>query len=177
LKPDPNARNGKLVAAATGSFDLPPGGGHGNGSGGVNGKRGTVASTGFGSGIAIQPTTASRAQIQQAGFGDARPASTVTPKPRIVAAAAETVPVNILSKPKPQYTDSARQKRIEGEVLLDVVFGANGQVQVKSVAKGLGYGLDENAIKAAQQIRYTPARRDGQAVDSEARLHIVFQLT
>jgi TonB family protein len=177
LKPDPSARAGKLVGAAMGSFDLPTGPGQGNGTGGAKGARGVVASAGFGNGVAIQGNTVPRAQIKQAGFGDARQAAPEEPKPRLVQTAAETTPVSILSKPKPQYTDEARRQKVEGEVLLQVVFGANGRLEVKSILKGLGHGLDEAAVRAAQQIRYTPAKRDGQAVDSEARLHIVFQLT
>jgi TonB family protein len=177
LKPDPNARGGKLVTAATGSFDLPTGPAQGNGTGGAKGARGALVSAGFGSGVAIQGNTAPRGQIQQAGFGDAHQATPERPKSKVVTSAADTTPVNILSKPKPQYTDEARKQKVEGEVLLEVVFGANGRLEVKSILKGLGHGLDEAAVRAAQQIRYTPAKRDGQAVDSEARLHIVFQLT
>lgn len=177
LKPDPNARGGKLVAASTGSFDMPTGGGQGNGTGGTKGARGVVASAGFGNGVAIQGNTTPRAQIQQAGFGDARQATAEAAKPKLVTTASEVTPVNILSKPRPQYTEEARRHKIEGEVLLQVVFTAEGRVEVKGVVKGLGHGLDEAAARAAQQIRYTPAKRNGQAVDSEARLHIVFQLT
>jgi TonB family protein len=177
LKPDPNARAGKLVAAATGSFDLPIAPGQGNGTGGAKGARGVVASAGFGNGVAIQGNTVPRGEIQQAGFGNTLQNAQEPNKPRAVVAALQTTPVSILSKPKPQYTDEARRRKIEGEVLLQVLFAANGQLQVKSILKGLGHGLDEAAVRAAQQIRYTPAKRDGQAVDSEARLHIVFQLT
>jgi hypothetical protein len=44
------------------------------------------------------------------------------------------------------------------------------------VVRGLGHGLDENAVAAAQAIRFRPAARDGAAVDSTALVHIVFQL-
>src|SRR6202030_3757521 len=48
------ANQGKAVnVAALGSFDLPPGGGQGNGTGGAKGARGAVASTGFGNGTAV----------------------------------------------------------------------------------------------------------------------------
>jgi len=44
------------------------------------------------------------------------------------------------------------------------------------VVRGLGHGLDDNAIKAAQQIRFKPALKDGQPSDSTVVLHIIFQL-
>jgi TonB family protein len=60
--------------------------------------------------------------------------------------------------------------------LLEVVLGASGQLRVLRVVRGLGHGLDENAIRAAEQIRFKPASQNGQATDSTAVLHIIFQL-
>jgi TonB family protein len=74
------------------------------------------------------------------------------------------------------YTAEARQLKIEGEVLLDVTFGADGRLHVRRVDRGLGHGLDEAAIRAAEQIRFRPAQRDGQPLDTIAVLHIVFEL-
>ncbi|MGA2235526.1 MAG: TonB family protein, partial [Terriglobales bacterium] len=64
----------------------------------------------------------------------------------------------------------------EGEVLLDVVFSATGQIRIVKVVRGLGHGLDESAVRAAEKIQFKPALRDGHPADSEAVLHIVFQL-
>ena len=85
-------------------------------------------------------------------------------------------PVEILFKPKPTYTDQAREKKVEGDVLLRVVFSASGDVKIERVEKGLGYGLDESAEAAARQIRFRPAIQDGQPVDFSAIVHIVFEL-
>ena len=87
-----------------------------------------------------------------------------------------TNPVEITFKPNPAYTDEARKLRLEGEVLLEVMFGANGQLHVNRVVRGLGHGLDEAAIAAANKMRFKPALRNGQAVDSTAVVHVVFQL-
>jgi TonB family protein len=56
--------------------------------------------------------------------------------------------------------------RIQGDVVLKVTFTAAGQVVVQSVISGLGHGLDEEARRVAQQIRFRPATKNGQAVDS-----------
>jgi TonB family protein len=183
---DPNGLRGegkpgaKLVAASYGSFDLPAGPGYGNGTGGARGARGTVASVGFGNGIATGNSNDrggnGRGAIQQAGFGDARPAPSETARVTRTTAASPTTPVEILSKPKPVYTDEARQLRLEGEVLLEVAFSASGEIRVIRVLRGLGHGLDEAAMRAAQQIHFKPAKREGQPVDSMASLHVVFQL-
>jgi TonB family protein len=65
---------------------------------------------------------------------------------------------------------------LEGDVVIDLVFLANGSVQVNHVVSGLGHGLDESAVQAAQQIKFKPAKRDGEAVDFPARVRIEFRL-
>ena len=89
---------------------------------------------------------------------------------------ANTFPVEIVSKPKPVYTDEARKLNLEGEVLLEVMFGANGELHVNRVVRGLGHGLDEAAVTAANKIKFKPAQRNGSAVDSTAIVHVMFQL-
>jgi TonB family protein len=88
-----------------------------------------------------------------------------------------TRPVEIIDKPHPAYTAEARAQKIEGDVLLDVIFTAGGEVRVLSVRRGLGHGLDENAIDAARHIRFHPATEGGKPVDQRAVLHIIFQIT
>ena len=82
----------------------------------------------------------------------------------------------ILFKPRPVYTDEARRLRIEGEVLLEVLFAASGDTRVLRILRGLGHGLDENAITAAREVQFRPAKRGNMAVDSTAVVRIVFQL-
>ena len=181
---DPNGVPAKLNTgkspvniAQAGGFDLPAGPGYGNGTGGANGVRGVVASTGFGNGVAVQPASSGpRGKVLQAGFGDADVPAPPTVKSRPVPATANMTPAEIISKPAPVYTAEARAKHIEGEVLLEVVFEASGKIQVLRVIRGLGYGLDDAAIRAAQQIRFKPALNDGQPSNSTAVLHIIFQL-
>lgn len=164
--------------AQAGGFDMPTGPGYGNGSGGAKGVRGVVASTGFGDGIATGSTrSAAQGTVRQAGFGDADVPAPPTVQSRPAAqTAAKMVPAEILSKPVPSYTEEARAKRIEGEVLLEVVFEASGKLRVLRVVRGLGHGLDDAAVRAAEQIHFKPALKDGQPSDSTAVVHIIFQL-
>lgn len=164
--------------AQAGGFDMPVGPGSGNGTGGANGARGVVASTGFGGGVATgNAHTSSQGAVRQAGFGDADVAAPPTVQARPAAqAAAKIIPVEILSKEKPIYTEEARSKHIEGEVLLEAVFEATGKIRVLRIVRGLGYGLDDAAVRAAEQIRFKPALKDGQPSDSTAVVHIIFQL-
>lgn len=178
---DPNGVAGKsnsdrkLTVASVGSFDLPTGPGNGNGSAGSHGKQGVVASSGFGDGIAGAGSgdRNPRGSVSTGGFGDAAPAQVPS---RAAVRAPDSTPVEILFKPKPVYTAEARQLHIEGEVLLDVMFGASGDIRVLRVVRGLGHGLDEAAQRAAQQIRFHPAKKDGQPYDSNAIVHILFQI-
>ena len=113
--------------------------------------------------------------VQSGGFADASAADN-TPKKKASASESPTTMVDILDKPRPQYTADGRSLRIEGDVVLDMVFQANGTVQVNGVISGLGHGLDEAAVRAAQQIKFKPAKRDGQPIDFPARVRIEFRL-
>ncbi len=180
---DPNgvpARTSQTQAvniAQAGGFDMPVGPGYGNGTGGAKGVRGVVASAGFGNGTATADSRVNRGTIRQAGFGDADVPAPPTVQSRLAAPApARMTAAEILSKPIPVYTAEARANRIEGEVLLEVVFESSGKIRVLRVLHGLGYGLDDAAVRAAEQIRFKPALQDGQPSDSTAVVHIIFQL-
>jgi TonB family protein len=136
-----------------------------------------VASAGFGSGVAAPVAkSGTHGTVQSGGFGSVEMAPAAKSAPKQAEKAPAIQPVVILSKPSPAYTDEARKLRIEGEVLVEVIFRASGQVQAVRVVKGLGHGLDEAALHAAEQIRFKPALQEGQAVDFPAVAHIVFQL-
>jgi TonB family protein len=184
---DPNGIRGQgkpdkiANIASLGSFDLPVGAGAGNGTAGDKGVKGTVASAGFGDGVAPVGVGkgngggSSGRSVRQGGFAGSN-ASPADAAPRKLDSTPSQTPVEIISKPKPDYTEDARKAKLEGEVLLRVLFTAGGDVRVINVVQGLGHGLDESAIRAAQQIRFKPAQRNGQPVDSTATVHIVFQL-
>lgn len=73
-------------------------------------------------------------------------------------------PFNIISKPRALYTDAARTKGISGKIVIIVVFGATGQIEGMILKNSLGGGLDENAMNAARQIKFTPPIKDGKPV-------------
>jgi TonB family protein len=182
---DPNGLPGagkqgaKLYAAPTGSFDMPAGPGQGNGSGGAKGIKGTVASADFGSSIASAGKGDGRSSgkgVATGGFGSEQVVRSTGPKIAPADSGPASTPVEITFKPNPIYTDEARKLRLEGEVLLEVNFLANGTLHVNRVVRGLGHGLDEAAIAAANKIRFKPALRTGEPVDSTAVVHVTFQL-
>lgn len=180
LKPSEHSKpNGKLVASTAGSFDMPVGAGQGNGSGGAKGIKGTVASADFGSGVATggqgDGRKSGRGAVNTSSFGSQEVAQ-LTPHAQRMDVSLTSNAVEITYKPNPVYTDEARAMRLEGEVLLEVQFSANGQLHVNRVVRGLGHGLDEAAVTAANKMRFKAATRSGQPVDSTAVVHVVFAL-
>ena len=181
---DPNGLPGtgkqgaKLYAASLGSFDMPAGPGQGNGTGGAKGIKGTVASAGFGSGVATAGNGDGRSNGKGVATGGFGAQQVVHEGPKIAQAQTgpAATPVEITYKPNPVYTQEARDLKLEGEVLLEVSFSATGTLHVNRVVRGLGHGLDEAAIAAANKIRFKPALRYGQPVDSTAVVHVMFQL-
>jgi TonB family protein len=183
---DPNGLPAKadqrkaVTVAALGSFDLPRSSeaGYGNGTGRTKGVPGVVTSAGFGSGTAIESHShPAVAKVQPSGFGDADvPAAPTVHSHPAETAAVKVVPAEIISKPTPVYTQEARNLRIEGEVLVEAVLQASGSLRVVRVVRGLGHGLDDNAIRAAEKIHFRPALKNGEPADSTVVLHIIFQL-
>jgi periplasmic protein TonB len=136
----------------------------------------TIADSGFGSASAAPQTqTAAGPQaVKPTGFSDAPPSPSATVRQKVQE---RVTPAEVLFKPTPSYSAEARAQKIEGTVTLEVEFSATGQVRVVRVIRGLGYGLDEMAIRAAEQIRFRPALSAGKPVDFTASVQIIFHLT
>jgi TonB family protein len=85
-------------------------------------------------------------------------------------------PVRIVWKPKPEYTEEARSKKIQGDVIIDLIFTTQCQVVIGRIVQTLGYGLDETAVQAVSKIVFRPATENGRAIDFEARARVEFRL-
>jgi TonB family protein len=185
VTPNPNATRPATIAA----IGTPYGGmqgpavaphgvvgstGIGNGlkSGSNAGTVGKVASAGIPGSAGTGPV-GTYGKVGSAGIPAATTVAAVVPK---AVAAPVSSNLEVLSKPPVKYTGEARQLKVEGDVVLRVTFLANGQVVVQGVVRGLGHGLDEEARRVAQQIRFRPATRDGQPVDLTTNITITFQL-
>jgi TonB family protein len=83
----------------------------------------------------------------------------------------------IMFDPKPEYTDFARKSRIEGTVWLQVVVRKDGSVDSFQVLRGLGYGLDDSAIRTIEaKWRFKPGRLNGVPVDVPITIEVIFHL-
>jgi protein TonB len=93
--------------------------------------------------------------------------SSVAPKkPKVlVSKRLEEVCTEELVKPvpevvvRPEYTDAAREARIEGKVRVELLVDESGYVSSARVVNGLGYGLDDAALAAVKKMRFRPGTR------------------
>lgn len=76
----------------------------------------------------------------------------------------------------PVYPTTAKSQGLEGVVVLAITIGPDGRVEDAQVLRGLGFGLDESALKAARQTRWEPATIDGQPIRSTRRFNVRFTL-
>ena len=130
---------------------------HGPGAGSGAGT-GVGSGIGEGNGAGIGPGSGGGT-----GGGPYRPGAGITPP-------------GIVREVRPDYTEEARRRGIEGDVVLEIVVRADGSVGNVRVVQGLGGGLDQRAVDAVRQWRFSPARRYGTPVDVMVEVAVEFKL-
>jgi protein TonB len=78
--------------------------------------------------------------------------------------------------PEPAYSEEARKAKFGGIVRLWIVVDARGVVRSVRVAKNLGMGLDEEAVKTVSNWKFRPALRQGVAVPVQVQVEVSFRL-
>jgi TonB family protein len=135
----------------------PPSASQGRGTGGGAGSgQGTGLGAGSGSGIGDGSGGGT-------GGGPFRPGTGIDPP-------------SLSREVKPSYTDEGRRRAIEGDVVMEIVVRRDGSVGDVKVIRALGAGLDQRAIAAVKQWRFSPARRQGVAVDVLVEVAVGFTL-
>jgi TonB family protein len=86
------------------------------------------------------------------------------------------VKAEITAQPEPEYTREARRAGIQGNVVLKALLLANGKLDRIRVVRRVPYGLTENAIRAACEIKFKPAMKAGKEVSQWATLEYPFRL-
>lgn len=97
------------------------------------------------------------------GGGPYRPGSGITPP-------------TLLREVKPDYTEDARRRSLEGDVVLEIIVRRDGSVGDVKILQGLGGGLDARAVEAVRQWRFSPAQRQGIPVDVIVEVAVEFKL-
>jgi TonB family protein len=92
------------------------------------------------------------------------------------SAGSKVTPPVPVHHPSPRYTKEARQAKISGTVYVNVVINDKGEVTDAKVVKGLGYGLDESALRAVKSWKFEPARRNGTPFTTKVTVEVSFVL-
>ncbi|MEW6207706.1 MAG: TonB family protein [Acidobacteriota bacterium] len=98
-----------------------------------------------------------------------------TPRSSHAQQKVDSLPV-ALNRPRPNYTEEARKNKVSGTARVYALVGSDGIVKQVKVIRGLSDGLNEEAIRAAMQMRFRPAIRNGQAVDYWVTVDIEFNI-
>lgn len=115
----------------------------------------------------VDVVATSRALAALVGSPAGRPLKASLPKPDVDP---------VCPKVEPAYTEDGRRKRLQGSVTLDAIVNVDGTVTVTEVVRRMGEGLDEEAIKAVQNLKCVAGKKDGKSVAATARLVIDFHL-
>lgn len=142
----------------------------------------SLSSTGSGSfqvpvGNTTMTDSANRAPIAQVkpltGTGDGRAPVSLAQVSKLPEPLGECPPGN----PRQLYTQEALEQAVEGKVVIEAVINESGRVSKATVIRGLGYGLDEAAVKALkEQCRFSPAEVNGEKVVTTIRYNFTFVL-
>ncbi|HEY7474594.1 MAG TPA: energy transducer TonB [Vicinamibacterales bacterium] len=85
-------------------------------------------------------------------------------------------PPQLLREVRPDYTEDARRRGVEGDVVLEIIVRRDGSVGDVRIVERLDSGLDQRAIAAVRQWRFAPARLRGAPVDVEVEVAVEFKL-
>ncbi|HEY0366988.1 MAG TPA: TonB family protein [Pyrinomonadaceae bacterium] len=86
------------------------------------------------------------------------------------------VKAEVTAKPEPGYTREARRAGVEGVVVLKALLLGDGKLDRVRVVRRLPYGLTENAIRAACELKFKPAMKAGQPVSQWVTIQYEFRL-
>jgi protein TonB len=85
-------------------------------------------------------------------------------------------PPTVIYRVEPVYTEAARHAGLTGVVVLSAIIRKDGSIEILKVVRGLGLGLDENAVQALRQWKFRPGMRDGIPVDVAINVEVNFSL-
>jgi TonB family protein len=156
VKVDPGIlvdRDSLILTGLPNGAGIPPSAGPGTDGGIGSGARGGI---GPGTGIGVGPGNDDNLGGPGRGTGGTR-------KPRAAEESVDRRPV-LLNQPQPLFTELARKNKVQGVVRIRILIDAGGAVKEAVIVRGLPDGLNEQAIRAAYQMRFRPAMKDGRPV-------------
>ena len=88
----------------------------------------------------------------------------------------DQLPVPIVTV-APDYPDDMRKFEISGQVMLDFIVDANGDVRDAHPFSSTQYRFEDNAVKAVSQWKFKPGKWHGRSVTTHVRMPIKFTLS
>ncbi len=114
----------------------------------------------------------------QKTFGDpaASPTTTTTPATGAKQIGGTVLPPSFNKHVEPQFSPSARALQYTGSVLVRMILTADGHPSHVEIVRGLGLGLDEQALLNMASSTFNPATQDGKPVAVELEIEVNFQM-
>ena len=156
VKVDPRIlveRDNLIPTGLPDGVNILPSAGPGSGGGVGTGSQGGI---GPGVGLGVGPGS-------EENMGDGRPSIGGTRRQDAQQEPVDSRPV-LLNNPQPLFTEMARKNKVQGVVRVRILVDSGGSVREVVLMRGLPDGLNEQAIRAAYQMRFRPAIRNGQQV-------------
>jgi TonB family protein len=98
---------------------------------------------------------------------------TVSPLRRVGGGVSQPM---LIYKVDPQFSEESKKAEFSGVVLINFIVDTNGLPRNVHVRRGVGMGLDENAVAAVKQYKFSPAMEDGKPVPVELNVEVSFQI-
>jgi TonB family protein len=121
------------------------------------------------------PPSQGQAEPLATAHGAVEQAASVTPE-RVVALSPAAAENSLLHRVEPDYPEEARNRQLQGAVVLDIHIGQDGTVQEMKVVSGEPL-LADAAMAAVRQWRFQPRLVDGAPAEMQTRITLNFRLS
>ncbi len=86
-------------------------------------------------------------------------------------------PPAVIRQVAPTFSEEARKAKFGGTVLVGLIVDSQGIPEHVHIIRGVGMGLDENAVEAVKQYHFRPAMEDGKPVPVALNVQVNFKIS
>ncbi|HTJ29231.1 MAG TPA: M56 family metallopeptidase [Acidobacteriaceae bacterium] len=116
-----------------------------------------------------------RAEINPQATSETNPDAAKSKHVKHVLISSSVAQGNLVTKTNPVYPKEAKENRIEGAVILQAVIGKDGAIKELRVKDG-PKELQKSALDAVRQWKYRPYLLNGDPVEVETTINVVYSL-
>jgi TonB family protein len=121
------------------------------------------------------PPSRGQAEPPSSTQGRVEQAASVTPE-RVLALSSAAAENSLIHRVEPDYPEEARNRQVQGAVVLDIHIGQDGTVQETKLVSGEPL-LADAAVAAVRQWRFQPRLVDGAPAEMQTRITLNFRLS